>query len=96
MAIGMILQFDNIGHDKYDAVMKELGLKLGSNAGWPDGVVSHMAGKSATGLTVVDIWESEAHFGKFRETKLGPALAKVGGMPEPKVSTFTIHNRFPQ
>jgi hypothetical protein len=58
--------------------------------------VTHSAGKTATGWCVVDVWESEAHFGKFRETRLGPAFAKVGGIPEPKVTTFQVYNRFPK
>jgi hypothetical protein len=96
MAIGIMLQFDNMGADKYDAVMKELGLKLGSNSNWPDGIITHTAGKTASGWLVLDVWESEAAFGKFRETKLGPAFAKVGGLPEPKVTNFEVHNRFPR
>ncbi len=95
MAIGFILEFANMGPDKYEAVMKELGLKPGSNGNYPEGIISHQAGKSPNGWCVVDIWESEAAFGKYRETRLGPAFAKVGGIPEPKVTTFQVHNRFP-
>jgi len=95
MAIGMIMQFDNIGTDKYDAVMKEIGLKLNSNDNWPDGAISHVVGKSPTGMVVVDVWESEEKFGKFFESKLAPGMAKVGGMPEPKITKFPIHNKFP-
>ena len=96
MAVGFILEFAGIGPEKYEAIMKELGLKVGSNGGWPEGIISHAAGKTASGMCVVDIWESEAHFGKFQETRLGPAFAKVGGMPEPKVTTFQVANRFPK
>jgi hypothetical protein len=95
MAVGFVLQFDKMGKDKYEAVMKELGLKLGSNANWPEGIISHSAGKTPTGTCVVDIWESEAAFGKFREAKLAAAFKKVGGVPEPKVTTFEVWNRFP-
>jgi hypothetical protein len=96
MAIGFVLDFANMGQDKYDAVMKELHLGIGSNANWPEGILTHSAGKTATGWCVIDVWESEAHFGKFRETRLGPAFAKVGGIPEPKVTTFQVYNRFPK
>jgi hypothetical protein len=96
MAVGFILEFANVGQDKYEAIMKEVGLKIGSNANYPDGILTHTAGKSPNGWCVVDIWESEAAFGKFRETRLGPAFAKVGGVPEPKVTTFQVHNRFPR
>jgi hypothetical protein len=95
VAVGFILQFDKMGTDKYEAVMKELGLKLGSNGNWPEGIISHSAGKTPTGMCVVDIWESQAAFGKFQETKLAAAFKKVGGISEPKVTTFEVHNRFP-
>jgi hypothetical protein len=97
MAVGFILQFGNMGQDKYDAVMKELGLSVNSNAGnWPDGVLTHTAGKTAAGWCVVDVWDSEAAFGKFRETRLAPAFKKVGGIPEPTVTTFQVYTRFPR
>lgn len=96
MAVGFVLDFANMGQDKYDAVMKELHLAIGSNANWPEGILTHAAGKTASGWCVVDVWESEAAFGKFREAKLGPAFAKIGGIPEPKVTTFQLYNRFPR
>jgi hypothetical protein len=96
MAIGFIMDFANVGLDKYEAVMKELQLSTNSNGNWPDGVLTHTAGKTPNGWCVVDVWESEAAFGKFREAKLAPAMAKVGGIPEPKVTTFQVHNRFPR
>ena len=95
MAIGIIMQFDGLTQTKYEAVMKELNLKLHADANWPEGIVSHTAGKSPNGWCVVDVWESEAAFGKFRETRLQPAFGKVGNMPEPKVTKFEVQNRFP-
>jgi hypothetical protein len=95
MAAGFVLDFANMGQDKYDAVMKELGLVVGSNANYPQGILSHVAGKTPGGWCVVDVWESEAAFGRFRETRLGPAFAKVGGIPDPRVTTFQVYNKFP-
>jgi len=95
MATGFILQFENTNIASYEATTKELGLRAGSNENWPPGIVSHTAGVSGTTLCVVDVWESEAAFGKYREERLGPALVKTG-MPTPKVTKFEIHNRFPQ
>jgi hypothetical protein len=96
MAVGFILEFSGVGSDKYDAAMKELGLVQGSDANWPDGIISHVAGTNDAGAVVVDVWESEAHFGRFQESRLGPALAKVGGMPQPTVTTFQVVNKFPK
>jgi hypothetical protein len=95
MAIGFIMQFDNMTTDKYDAIAKELGYRLHSNGGYPLGVLSHVIGKTQTGIVVVDVWDSEKDFGTFLETQLKPAFAKVSGISEPKVTTFEVHNRFP-
>ncbi|HTM44816.1 MAG TPA: hypothetical protein VL137_07670 [Polyangiaceae bacterium] len=96
MAIGFIMQFENMSTDKYDAIAKELGYKLHSNGGYPLGVLSHAVGKTqGGGLVVVDVWDSEKDFGAFLEGQLKPAFAKVGGISEPKVTTFEVHNRFP-
>ncbi len=95
MAIGFIMQFENMSTAKYDAIAKELGYKLHSNGNYPLGILSHMTGKTPTGLVVIDVWDSEQEFGAFLEGKLKPAFAKVGGVAEPKVTTFEVHNRFP-
>ncbi|HEY3237330.1 MAG TPA: hypothetical protein VGJ84_21600 [Polyangiaceae bacterium] len=95
MAIGFIMQFDNLSTAKYDEIAKQLGYKLHSNGNYPLGILSHVSGKSQTGFFVVDVWDSAEEFGAFLEGKLKPAFAKVGGIPEPKVTTFEIHNRFP-
>ena len=92
MSVAFVMQFDNLGQDKYDAVMRELGLdRLGAKL--PNGALSHTAGKNGTGWGVVDIWESEAAFAKFRETRLVPAFKKVGGVGEPRVTSFQVYAR---
>ena len=93
MSVAFVLEFDNVGQDKYDGVMRELGLDRMA-AKYPEGMLGHTAGKTAKGWCVVDIWESEAAFAKFRESRLEAAFRKVGGMPEPKVTTFQVYNRY--
>jgi hypothetical protein len=94
MSVAFLLQRDDLGQDKYDAVMREIGLdRIGAR--WPEGVLGHTAGKTAGGgWCVVDIWESEAAFARFRDLRLGPPFAKVGGIPEPKVTTFQVYSRY--
>src|SRR5436190_3940010 len=89
MAVMYTMEFTGIGTDTYDAIMKELGLDK-KGAKWPKGVLSHAAGKSPDGMCVVDVWESEAAFGKFREKQLMPAFQKVGGLPEPRVTVSKV------
>lgn len=93
MSVAFVLEFSNMGQDKYDAVRRELGLdRIGAK--WPDGILGHTAGKSANGWCVVDIWESEAAFAKFRQSRLEAAFTKVGGVPEPRVTTFQVYDRY--
>ncbi len=98
MAVGLIMRFPGVGSDKYDAIMEELGLPFG-DAGdaddWPEGIISHAAGVAPDGaLTVVDVWESQAAFDRFLTSTLGPTFEKVGGMPQPAVTPFQVHNTY--
>ena len=88
--IGLILEFQGVGKEKYDAVMRELGLDK-KNAHWPRGVISHFAGPVPGGWCVVDLWESQQAFDTFRERQLQPAFQKVGGIPKPEIKTVPIH-----
>ncbi len=97
MSVGLIMQFDGVGSEQYDQVMRELGLALHNDSGdnWPAGIVSHVAGaRPEGGWTVVDVWESQDAFDKFMNDRLGPALGAVGTLPEPTVSPFEVHNQF--
>ncbi len=57
----------------------------------PPGGIFHMAGPTAGGWCVVDAWESQAVFEKFRDEKMGP-ITQRHGFPAPKVTVFPIHN----
>ena len=55
-----------------------------STSDWPvPGMLVHVAGQTANGFRVVDVWESEDAFRQFGE-KLMPILKEVGieGAPE--------------
>jgi hypothetical protein len=94
MAVMSVLEFAHLGHEKYDALLKELGLDQ-SGAKWPDGILSHTAGKTAGGWCVVDVGESESAFEEFRATRLSPAFERVGGIPEPCITAVQVRNRHP-
>jgi hypothetical protein len=93
MAVIITVEVSGVDEKKYDAIMKELGLDK-QGAEWPKGILSHVAGKTPEGMLVVDVWESEETFAKFRDAKLVPAFGKVGGMPEPKVKSVKVHYRW--
>ena len=93
MAVGLIIQFAGIGPDKYEAVMKALGL-TGNKGDWPKGIVSHMAGATPEGWCVVDVWESQGDFDAFFNGRLKPAFDKVGDLPPPRITTVAVHNTY--
>jgi hypothetical protein len=58
----------------------------------PDGLILHTAGQSQEGFYVYDVWESQEHFQRFVESKLGPALQEIaaGGGARPQPQFFPI------
>jgi hypothetical protein len=53
----------------------------------PVGLILHVAGPTAEGVRVIDIWESEQEWQQFRAERLAPAIAALGGPARPE-STF--------
>jgi hypothetical protein len=84
MAEGLILWFaSGFGEKEYLAVNAELGLDMRTGEGnWPQGLQSHLAGVSDDGFVVTEVWESKEAQAAFMESRLGPALAKLG-LPHP-------------
>jgi hypothetical protein len=76
MAVGLIIQFSGVDAAKYDAILKEAGLK-GKKAVWPAGIISHAAGPTADGWCVVDVWSSRAQYDKFLSKRLKPAFDRA-------------------
>jgi hypothetical protein len=52
----------------------------------PEGAIFHQVAFDKDGLLVIDVWENEAALKAFGETKIYPALRKMGITPfEPQV-----------
>jgi quinol monooxygenase YgiN len=45
----------------------------------PAGLILHVAGPTDEGVRVIDVWESEQHWQRFRTERLQPALAALPG-----------------
>jgi heme-degrading monooxygenase HmoA len=86
--IGIVFDVPGGTQQQYDKAMVELNLA----ANPAKGLITHSAGPNPNGWSVVDIWESQADFQHFFETRLGAAIQKAG-IPEPKITTFSVHNR---
>ena len=85
---GLIFEVPGGTQQQYDNAMIELNL----DANPPNGMVSHAAGPTPTGFRVVDVWQSEADFNHFFETRLGRAIQNAG-IPQPQITTWTVTNQ---
>jgi hypothetical protein len=96
MAEAMLQDFpEQFGQEGYDAVNEKLGVEDNP----PDGLISHAAGQGPNGFRIVDIWESQDHFNRFFEERLGPAITEVTGMEPggdggPETTWWPLHNVF--
>jgi hypothetical protein len=89
MAIALVIEFSGGTQKQYDKVQDTLGLKGPET--WPRGMILHVAGPTAKGWEVVDVWESREQFDRFVTERLAKAL-KEAGMPEPRPVEFPVYN----
>jgi len=82
---GLIFEVPGGTQEQYDKVMLELNLE----ANPARGLLSHAAGPTPAGFRVVDVWENEAAFQTFFDTRLGSAIQK-SGMAQPQLTTWTV------
>jgi hypothetical protein len=83
MAEAVILEFDGVNREHYDAVNERLGIDAASGQGdWPEGLVFHAGGAKPGGWVVFEVWESKDHQQRFMEGRLGRALQE-GGVTAP-------------
>lgn len=83
MAAGLILEFDGVGREQYEAVNEQLGIDPATGEGdWPEGLRFHTGGAKPGGFVVFEVWESQADQQRFMEDRLGRALQE-GGITEP-------------
>ena len=90
MAVLMILEVEGGTADQYDRVDELLGGLSPENA--PEGLVSHTAAVTDTGLLVADVWESAEDIQRFFEAQLGAALKGAGVEPSSPPRVLPVHN----
>lgn len=79
MAEGLILEFDGVGREEYDAVNEKLGIDQESGQGdWPEGLLFHAGGAKPQGWVVFEVWESQQAQEQFMNQRLGRALQEGG------------------
>ena len=65
-----------------------------------DGLIVHTAGFDGNVFRIFDVWESEAHWTRFRDETLMPAVEKMmadnpTGPPPARESTYELHDILP-
>ena len=87
MPIVAVFEAPGLTQQNYEETVRRLTGKnrMSSPSDWPvEGLLVHVAGQSAKGFRVVDVWTSEEAFRRFGE-KLIPVLREVGIEGEPEV-----------
>ncbi len=85
MPIAQIIDMPGAGIREY-----EQAFRLIHPAGaWPAGQLNHIAGPTADGFRVIDVWESLEAFERFERDVLAPL--GFAGLPR---AEFAVHNRF--
>ena len=84
----MLMAWSGATDDQYDQVMELLGLDQNP----PEGALFHVAGTDGGTLRVLDIWESEAAWNQFLESRLQPAIEQAGIDGQPDVRLYPVHN----
>ncbi len=90
MATVMVMNWSGITKEHYEALRREVNFEGKA----PTGGKYHVAWATAGGMHVVDVWDSQATFETFLQTRLMPAVQKLKIPGEPKVEFFPAHNTF--
>lgn len=90
MAIVMHMRWPGATVEQYEQVRVETNFEGDA----PSGGLYHVAAHDGEGLRVVDTWETAAHFQQFVETRLMPAVVKLGLPGEPQIEIFEAINIF--
>jgi len=56
---------------------ERLAVALGDDV--PDGLIIHVAGPMDSGFRIIDVWESQEAWKRFRNEQLRPAIRRVAG-----------------
>jgi hypothetical protein len=88
MAVVAVFQGPTLTRARYEASILELTggrARVEKPSDWPvEGLLVHVAGETASGFRVIDVWQSEEAFRKFGE-KLAPIMTRHGLKEQPEV-----------
>lgn len=63
----------------------------------PDGLIVHVAGERGAGFRIIDVWESEDAYNRFRDERLRPAVEAALGADAmaqgpPPIDALDVHH----
>ena len=58
---------------------------------FPDGLIVHVAGPTDEGVRIIDVWESEKAWQRFRSERLDAVLAALGGPARQEPTVRCLH-----
>jgi quinol monooxygenase YgiN len=85
MAIGVVFEGTGTTQAQYDQVRSQVA--PGDKA--PPGLLYHAGGVSESGVTVIEVWESQAVLDRFFQEHLGAAHQAAGINVQPRVLQVT-------
>ena len=90
VAVGVQSDFAGMTLEQYDDVINRMGFEP-RGAGGP-GSLFHWVTKTADGIRVTDVWETQEDFEVFAKEKIGPITQEVGVQGQPVTTYFDVHN----
>ena len=76
--------------------MDRLNAEIDPESNPPEGLLFHASGPVDGGWGALDFWQSRAHFDRFAEERIGPAMAAIGAQAQPEIHEFPVHEHFPR
>ena len=93
VTIAVIQDFEGATLDQYDGVIDKMGITPGGKHSDP-GCLFHWVTRTATGIKVVDVWQTREQFDTWIAEQVVPNALEAG-FPNPPTNTFhDVHTYF--
>jgi hypothetical protein len=90
MSIVACLYWPGVSANQYDQLRRQVAWETDL----PKGAKFHVAWFEQDGLHVLDIWESQSDFERFKKNRLLPEARRLGIGGEPRARFETVHSIF--
>jgi hypothetical protein len=90
MTTGVQINFRDVTLDHYDQAIERMGLLPGGPSARHE--LFHWVTKTASGIRIVDVWDSREAYGELATERIRPVASEVGVSEPPEVQFFDVHN----